>query len=516
MNASDVLVKTLENNGIEYIFGIPGEENLELLESIRKSSIKFILTRHEQAAGFMAATVGRLTGIPGVCLSTLGPGATNMVTPVAYSQLGGMPTLFITGQKPVKKSKQGNFQIINTIEMMRPITKYTKQILYASSVSSLTSNAIKIAKEERPGAVHLELPEDVAEETVDQPFFIDESNSRRPIAESKAIKAAIDLIKNSRKPILLIGAGANRKRISKTLTAFVDKTNIPFFTTQMGKGVIDERHSEYLGTAALSENDVVHDKIKDSDLIINIGHDTIEKPPFIMDQNSDLKVIHINFTPSEANQIYFPQVEVIGDIANTIWQITEMIDQKWPKSNKINTSKDLKNTDLDKIISSVRENIGENGILTLDNGLYKLKISRDYKCYHPNTLLLDNALATMGAGLPSAIAAKIINPTEKVVTICGDGGFMMNSQEIETALRLNLDLTIIVLVDNELGMIKSKQKDKKLADFGLSFNNPDFIKYAESYGARGYKLDDLNDLGKTINKCFNDGGVNLINININY
>ncbi len=344
MNASDILVKTLEDNGIKYILGIPGEENLDLLESISKSSIQFILTRHEQAAGFMAATVGRLTGTPGVCLSTLGPGATNLVTPVAYSQLGGMPTLFITGQKPIKKSKQGNFQIINTVEMMRPITKYSKQILYASSVSSLTSNAIKVAKEERPGAVHLELPEDVAEEIVDNPFFINETNPRRPIAESKAIDAAINIIKKSKKPILLIGAGANRKRISKTLTAFVDKTNIPFFTTQMGKGVIDERHVQYLGTAALSENDYVHNTIKEADLIINIGHDTIEKPPFIMKQDSDLKVIHINFTPSEANQIYFPQVEVIGDIANAIWQITEKINKKWNSINKKNNYERLKDT----------------------------------------------------------------------------------------------------------------------------------------------------------------------------
>lgn len=517
MNAADVLVKVLENNGCKYIFGIPGEENLEILESIQKSSIKFILTRHEQAAGFMAATVGRLTGSPGVCISTLGPGATNLVTAVAYSQLGAMPVLFITGQKPSELGKQGNFQIINTVEMMKPITKFSKQINFASSISLDVSNAIKICKDERPGAVHLELPEDIASNEVIDPFFLSESNLRRPIAEDKAIDMAIKLIEEATKPVLLIGAGANRKRISKTLTEFVNKTNIPFFTTQMGKGVIDERHPQYLGTAALSENDVVHEYIKDADLIINVGHDTVEKPPFIMDpKNENLKVIHINFTQTEANQIYFPQLEVIGDIANAVWQITEKIkienrqdDFKLARNNKDKTP-------LDKIILAIRTAIGEDGILTLDNGLYKIKVSRDYPCYKPNTLLLDNALATMGAGLPSAIASKLVNPESNVITLCGDGGFMMNSQELETAMRLKLDLIVIILKDNELGMIKWKQKRKGYSDFGLNFNNPDFVKYAESYGAKGHDVKDVDNLHEKIIECQKLGGVQLININFNY
>ncbi len=529
MNSSELFVKCLESEGVKYIFGVPGEENLQLLQAIKNSSIEFIVTRHEQAAGFIAATIGRLTGIPGVCLSTLGPGATNLVTSAAYAQLGGMPALFITGQKPIKKSKQGNFQIINTVEMFKPITKSTKQIINGEMIPMMVREAFRLAKVERPGAVHLELPEDVAEEKVIGVPLVN-NHTRRPVAEAKAIKKAVELIEKSKSPLVLIGAGANRKRTSQVLTEFIEKTGIPFFTTQMGKGVVTEKHLQYLGTAALSENDYIHCAINKADLIINVGHDTLEKPPFIMERSDKRSVIHINFFPAIVDQIYFPQHEVVGDIANTISQMGNFISkqkqwdfsyfykmQKYLNSHfQLNTKKDRFPYTPQQIVKVIRQNMSEDDIVTLDNGMYKIWFARNYHTLKQNTLLLDNALASMGAGLPSAMAAKIVFPEKKVMAICGDGGFLMNSQELETANRLKLNLIIILLRDNSFGMIKWKQKTMGLDDFALNFGNPDFVTLAKSYGAHGYRVEKNGDLEKYLKEIADKKGVHLIEVPIDY
>lgn len=524
--AADVFVATLVQEGVEYVFGVPGEENLAFLDSLRRSTIKFIPTRHEQSAGFMAATIGRLTGNPGVCLSTLGPGATNLVTSVAYAQLGAMPALFITGQKPIKSSKQGQFQIINTVEMMRPLTKFTKQLIDAKLIASTVQEAFKVAREERPGAVHLELPEDIASDPVDEAILpIAHLSPRRPVAEAKAISQAVSLIEQATHPLILIGAGANRKRVSKMLDLLVTKTKIPFFTTQMGKGVISERHPQYLGTAALSSTDYIHDLVKQADLIINIGHDIVEKPPFLMDQTQTQQVIHLNFSPAVLDLIYHPNLEVIGDIANAIWQIAEAITPQatWdfslftPVESLTEQKLATKNPHSPfSILRAIRSVLADDDILTLDNGMYKLWFARHYPTYLPNTLLLDNALATMGAGLPSALAAKLINPDKKVVAVCGDGGFMMNSQELETAGRLGLDLVVIVLNDNKYGMISWKQAHLNLPDFGLSFQNPDFVQYAAAYGVTGHRLNSDSSLTNLLTTAFKTGGIHLIEVAIDY
>eukprot|EP01030_Chromulinospumella_sphaerica_P007064 gene7064-6907_t len=321
--AADVVVQCLENEGVEFVFGIPGEENLDLLESLRKSKIKLVLTRHEQSAGFMAATYGRLTGKTGVSLSTLGPGATNLVTAGAYAYLGGMPMLMITGQKPIKKSKQGRFQILDVVGMMQPLTKYTHQLASADNIPSRVREAFRLAEEEKPGAVHLELPEDIAAEQTDS-LPVPPSLHRRPLAEHKSIEAAVQKLQAARSPILVIGAGANRKMTAKVLKQLIDSTGIPFVTTQMGKGVVDERHPRFLGNAALSAGDFVHRAVEAADLIVNIGHDVIEKPPFFMVRGGT-EVIHINFRSAEVDPVYFPQIEVVGDIANAVWQIGEAL-----------------------------------------------------------------------------------------------------------------------------------------------------------------------------------------------
>ncbi|GAA0854261.1 acetolactate synthase large subunit [Aliiglaciecola litoralis] len=528
MKASDLFVSALEAEGVEYIFGIPGEENLDLLESLRKSSIKLILTRHEQGAGFMAATYGRLTGKVGVCLSTLGPGATNLVTPAAYAQLGAMPMLMITGQKPIKTSKQGRFQVIDAVDMMRPLTKYTAQVVSGDRIPSIVREAFRLAHEERPGAVHIELPEDISAEQTSAKL-LNPSIVRRPIAEDKSIARAIEMIESATSPVLVIGAGANRKLTAKMLKEFVEKTGIPYITTQMGKGVLDESGSLFMGNTALSDGDFVHRVISRADLIINVGHDVVEKPPFFM-SNDGKKVIHVNFDSAAVDPVYFPQLEVVGDIANSIWQFKQNIT---PQSHwKLDFYCDVHDAYIahrkaseddsrfpilpERFVRDIRKAMPKDGIVTLDNGVYKIWFARNYPAYLPNTLLLDNALATMGAGLPSAMAAKIVYPNKSVITVCGDGGFMMNSQEMETAVRLKLHIVVIILRDDAYGMIKWKQANMEFANFGLDYGNPDFVKYAQSYGAKGWRISSTEELLPQVEKCLSEPAVHLIDVPVDY
>lgn len=529
MKASDLFIKALENEGVEYIFGIPGEENLDFLNSLKDSKqIKLILTRHEQAAGFMAATYGRLTGKMGVCLSTLGPGATNFVTAAAYAQLGGMPMLMISGQKPIKKSKQGRFQIVDVVDMMRPLTKLSRQIVNGNTIPSLVREAFRRGEEERPGAVYLELPEDIAAEDTDAELF-ERSMARRPAADRKSVLAAVEKIKAAKRPLILIGAGANRKRATASLAKLIDTTGMYFFDTQMGMGVLDERHERFLGTAALSADDYIHCAIERSDLIVNVGHDVVEKPPFFMEKGGK-EVIHINYFSAHVDPVYFPQIEVVGDIAGSISMLADELDgfDGWDNGyfERVKADVELHLTDKDcddrfpvvpqRFVADTRKALPCDGILTLDNGIYKVWYARNYKAHEPNTLLLDNALATMGAGFASAMAAKMVYPERKVMSVCGDGGFMMNSQELETAVRLKLDLVVMVLRDNAYGMIKWKQAGSGFESFGLDYGNPDFVKYAEAYGAKGIRVESSESLLPILKAALDDTGVTLIELAVDY
>lgn len=528
IKSSDLMVKALENEGVETIFGIPGEENLDFLNSLKDSSIQLVLTRHEQAAGFMAATYGRLTGKPGVCLSTLGPGATNFVTAAAYAQLGAMPMVMLAGQKPIRKSKQGRFQIVDVVGLMRPITKYSEQVVDGNNIPAMVRDAFRVAIEERPGAVYLELPEDIADEPTDAGLF-DVVGHRRPAADRVAIEQAVAMIEAAQRPLLLIGAGANRKATGQALTEFVEHTGIYFFNTQLGKGVIDERHEKFLGTAALSDHDFLHCAIERSDLIINVGHDVIEKPPFFMEKGGK-KVIHVNFFAAHVDDVYFPQLNVVGDISTSIEHITAKINSQADKDfsyfarvkNEVESHltryfKDDRFPMLpQRLVSILRAELAHDDIVTLDNGVYKIWFARNYKCYQANTLLLDNALATMGAGLPSALAAKLLQPDKKVVSVNGDGGFMMNSQELETAVRLNLDLVVIILNDSAYGMIKWKQQGMGFASFGLDYDNPDFVQYAESFGAHGHRPASTSDFERILSESLQSSGVHVIDLPVDY
>ena len=529
--ASDVFVQCLENEGVEHVFAVPGEENLDLLESLRRSKIRLVLTRHEQGAAFMAATYGRMTGHAGVCMATLGPGATNLVTAAAYAHLGAMPLVMVTGQKPIRASKQGRFQIIDVVQMMHPITKSARQIVDADMVAPLVRDAFRLAEEERPGAVHLELPEDIAAETTEDWHLYDPSPALRPQAAEEAVERAAEMIREARCPLLLVGAAANRHWVFEPLRHFVSAFQLPFLNTQMGKGVISCEVDGFLGTAALSDKDLIHEAFEMTDLVINVGHDVIEKPPFFMRRDSAFKVIHINFQTADVDPVYFPHYQVVGDIGDAIERLgnkLSTVPSRHDHSPLLRLRERIDETihaDDDaadfpvkpqRLVAEVRKGMAQDGIIALDNGVYKIWFARNYPTYRPNTVLLDNALATMGAGLPQAMAVALMYPQLQVAAVCGDGGFMMNSQELETAIRLELNLCVLVLRDDSYGMIRWKQADAGFPDWGLEFGNPDFVRYAESYGAHGHRVERPDDISRLLRHAVECGGVHLVEVPVDY
>jgi acetolactate synthase-1/2/3 large subunit len=544
---TDVLVSSLEAENVEWMFGIPGEENLDLLDSLAKShrrqggaKMKLVVTRHEQAAGFMAATVGRLTGHPAACLSTLGPGATNFSTALAYGFLGGFPMICITGQKPIRHSKQGAFQILDVCGHFNEITKMTKSVDDPDLISPAVRNAILTSREEKPGPVHLEIAEDIAALPVHKeagfifpcPTRTPIGRGRRPLVEPKAIDHAVALIHAAKRPLICIAAGANRKSTQNAMKVLMLKTGLMAVCTQMGKGVVSEDNAGYIGCTALSDNDLVHVAIKNADLIINVGHDISEKPPFIMNHNKPPLVIHLNFTRPSVDPVYFPHLVLVGDIAEAVWQFSARIraQSHWDftpfqlikdRSDQLLWNSPYATSDawpmtVQRLVADTRKVMPADGIVSLDNGMYKIWFARQYKTLQSNTLLLDNALATMGAGLPCAMAAKLVFPEKACVAICGDGGFMMNSQEIETALRLKQHIVCIVLNNKSYGMIAWKAHQMGMDDFGLDYGNPDFAKYAESYGAIGHNVTSADEFVTIFRKCIAEPGVHVIDLPISY
>ena len=490
--ASDLFIQCLEEEGVEYIFGVPGEENLDFLDSLSRSrKIKLVLTRHEQGAGFMAATYGRHTGHTGVCLATLGPGATNFVTAAAYAQLGGMPMMMITGQKPIKKSKQGRFQILDVVDMMRPITKYTHQLASADNIPSRVREAIRLAEEEKPGAVHLEFPEDIAEEkTESRP--LKRSLVRRPLADESGPRRG-----QEDRGGALAGAGDRRRRQPQDDQPDAapvhreDRHPVHHYPARQGRDRRDPPQVPRLRGL------VVGRLRPQGGRGGRPGHQRRPRrdreAAFFM-VNGGTEVIHVSTKTAEVDPVYFPQIEVTGDIANAMWQIKEDIvpSGTWNFDRMLRARQaEVEHTasmcgDMRfpifpaYAVKRIRDAMPADGIICLDNGVYKIWFARNYPARMPNTVLLDNALATMGAGLPSAMASAMLYPDRKVMAICGDGGFMMNSQEMETAVRLGLNLTVLILRDDAYGMIRWKQANMGFEDFGLTYGNPDFVKYAES------------------------------------
>ncbi|HSU11164.1 MAG TPA: acetolactate synthase large subunit, partial [Pseudonocardia sp.] len=492
IKGSELFVAALANEGVDRVFGVPGEENLDMVEALRTSDIELVVTRHEQSAAFMAATHGRLTGRPGVCLSTLGPGALNLATGAAYAHLGAMPMILVTGQKAIRSSQQARFQIVDMVATMKPLTKFSRQIVSTSSIPSIVREAFRTATEERPGPVHLELPEDVAAELGPAVPMVPPHTIELPVATATAVDRAVALIRRAQRPLVMLGAAASRPRLGADLGEFLARTRIPFFTTQMGKGVVAGRPlgqpvDLWLGTAALSERDYVHEAIDRADVIVAIGHDTVEKPPFLMGPGGPT-VIHVGYTPPNIEEVYFPHASVVGDIGPTLTMLADRLEGDLPHASALLPLRDgilahiSAGADDDRfpivpqrIVADVRAVMPADGIVALDNGMYKIWFARSYRTPVSNTLLLDNALATMGAGLPSAMMAALTYPDRRVLAVCGDGGFMMNSQELETAVRLGLNLVVLVLQDDAYGMIRWKQAVDEFVDFGMTFGNPDFV-----------------------------------------
>jgi acetolactate synthase-1/2/3 large subunit len=525
---ADLLVAALENEGVERIFGIPGEENLAIVESLRRSKIELVLTRHEQAAAFMAATYGRLTGKPGVCLSTLGPGALNLCTGAAYALLGAMPMILLTGQKGILHSKQGHFQLVDVVASMTPLTKMARQIVSPATIPTVVREAFRVAQQERLGPVHLELPEDIAAEDAPDLHPVPLHPIETPVAPASALDRAAAMILKAKRPLIMFGAAASRPHLSAPLSEFIRRVRIPFFNTQMGKGSVDGGSHLYMGTAALSERDYVHQAIDKADLILSIGHDTVEKPPFIMGPHGP-DVIHVGYMPATVEEVFFPHAEIVGDVGPSLALLADRLDGKLKNAAALlplreailghltdRCTEDRFPLTPQRIVHDVRQAVPDDGVVCLDNGMFKIWFARNYRTHVANTLLLDNALATMGAGLPAAITAALVHPERRVLAVCGDGGFMMNSQEMETAVRLGLNLVVLVLQDNAYGMIRWKQQADGFVDWGLTFGNPDFVAYARSYGAGGAQVTSADGLATALEAAFAAGGVQLVAVPIDY
>lgn len=526
MKASDLFVAQLKEEGVEYIFGLPGEENLDLLESLRNSEIKLIITRHEQAAAFMAAAYGRLTGKPGVCFSTLGPGATNLVTGVAQAQLIGAPLISISGQKALIDNWQGRFQLVDVVRMMEPLCKKAVSITDPGMIPTVLRNAFKHAEAERPGAVHIELPEDVAGEETDAAIQ-KRSKIKIPCPDPEAVEMAASMIYEAKNPLIIVSSGANRKAVAEELEDFANRTGIYLVHTQMGKGVVPDDCPYSLFATGIHARDYVNCGIDGADLIITVGYDIVEYPPYLWNGLLDKKIINIDFVESVPDRYFNPTVEVIGDIASSIRQLASRLPgkRKFPVfentrtfiEEKINSPARKSYPPLPQaVVQSVRRVLGRQDIIALDNGIYKLWFSRLYKTYAPNTVLLDNAFATMGAGFSAGLTAKLLHPERRVLAICGDGGFMMNCQELETAVRYRIPLVVLILNDNAFGFIKWKQKKMHFEDFALDYGNPDFVLFAETFGAAGLKVKETDDLTEVLEKAFSLNKVVVIECPIDY
>ncbi len=474
-----------------------------------------------------------MTGKPGVCMSTLGPGATNLVTGIAHAQLGGMPVVVITGQKGIRQNRQANFQVLDVVHMMKPLTKRTVQIQGPRSIPKEIRESFKTAKVERRGPCHMELPEDIAAEDLKEDLEPQPaSDLRNPVGEIKALKKAVEMIKNAENPVVIVSSRAQRRRVRKALRKFCDITNIYVIHTQLGTGVLGADHKNSLFAFGIHGHDYVNRVIDRSDLVITVGYSTVEYPPSVWNEDRDKKILHIDFTPAYHDIYYAPTYELIGDIGSSLELINSRLEGegiRFEGEFEKKLRKELEEILFEgksedgsfplksrRVVEDCRSVLDREDILCLDNGLYKLWFSRHYKTYDYGTFMVDNALASMGGGLPYAMTAKLLFPERKVLAVCGDGGFMMNSQELETAKRMGVDITVLILNDDSYGFIEWKQKNCNYRDFAMKHENPDFVKYAESYGLEGVKVEKAGELLPVLEESFEREGITLIECPIEY
>ena len=533
MKASDLFVKCLEEENIEYIFGVPGEENADFMISLEDSEkIKFILTRHEQGAAFMAEIYGRLTGNPAGCLGTLGPGATNLITGVADSNMDRAPMLVLTGQGSTLRLHKESHQIMDVVKMFEPVTKWATTVLHPETIPEIIRKAVRVARTEKPGAVHIELPEDLAKiDTSSKP--IKPQRYMRSVPDEEVIDNAFEIIASSKRPIILAGNGVIRKDASKQLRKFCELTDIGVMSTFMAKGCVDKDSEHCLFTIGLGSRDRMSFLVDDADVVITLGFDMVEYHPSLWNPNCDKKIIHADFLPAEIDQHYHPQIELIGDLEHTLEELNarakarakflyDTSKQKQVRQDMIEDLAEHKDDDTkgsvrpQKALWDAREVLGPDDILLSDVGAHKMWIARYYHCHNPNTCLIPNGFCSMGFALPGAIAANIVYPDRRILGIAGDAGFLMNVQEMETAKRLNSNIVMMVWEDHEYGLIAWKQQNEFGKHTDLSFQNPDWELLAKSFGWNGYLVENSKVLKTTLETAFNDGAPSLVVVPIDY
>jgi len=533
VKASDLFVQCLETEGIDYIFGVPGEENADLMLSLEKSDkIKFILCRHEQGAAFMAEIYGRLTGHTAGCLGTLGPGATNLITGVADSNMDRAPMLVITGQGSTERLHKESHQIMDVVHMFEPVTKWATTVRHENIIPEIVRKAIRLARTEKPGAVLIELPEDIAgKDTSARP--LNPQRFRRPVPDDKIVDIAFEILKNAKRPVILAGNGCIRKRASKQLREFCEKTGIGVISTFMAKGCVDMDADYCLYTIGLQSRDVVACTMDAADVVLALGYDMVEYHPHLWNAQGKKHIIHADFLPAEIDEDYHPETEIVGDLAHALWMLNQRVDTSgglgFDLSQQSTTRREMraeiemyKDDDTSgvikpqKVLWDVRKAMGREDVLLSDVGAHKMWIARQYQCHEPNTCLIPNGFCSMGSALPGAIAANIVLPQRRVLAICGDGGFLMNVQEMETASRLNSNIVTMVWEDKEYGLITWKQQTQFGTHTDLSFNNPDWLKLADSFGWHGHLVKNSKDLALVLEQAFNEPGPSLIVVPIDY
>ncbi len=533
MKASDLFVKCLEKEGIEYIFGVPGEENADIMMSLEDSeTIRFVLTRHEQGAAFMAEIYGRLTGNPAGCLGTLGPGATNLITGVADGNMDRAPMLVLTGQGATDRLHKESHQVMDVVAMFAPVTKWAETIRHPDTIPEIIRKAIRLARTEKPGAVHIELAEDLAKlETSAVPM--EPKRFRRPVPADQIVDRAFDLLKNAKNPVIIAGNGCIRRRASNQLRELCEKTGIGVISTFMAKGAVDMDSDYCLYTVGLGSKDRMNLVIDEADLVLTLGFDMVEYHPRLWNPGKDKVIIHADFLPAEIDQNYHPEVEVVGDLAHFLWMMNERLDAHGSLQLELDhqhaaraaMSADLSEYANDdqqgtirpqKALWDCRQVLGPDDILLSDVGAHKMWIARHYHCHEPNTCLIPNGFCSMGFALPGAIAASLVYPDRRILGIAGDAGFLMNVQEMETATRLNSNIVMLVWEDHMYGLIAWKQENEFGRHTELSFGNPEWMGLAKSFGWHGHRCENSADLQATLEAACSEDGPSLVVIPIDY
>ena len=531
MNAAELFVRCLQAEGVEYIFGVPGEDNADIMMAIEAAGMPFVLTRHEQGAAFMGDVYGRLTGKAAVCLGTLGPGATNLVTGVADANMDRAPLVVLTGQADSHRQHKESHQNMDVVSMFRPVTKWATPVLQPENIPEIVRKAFKIATQEKPGATHIELAEDIAASPVEgEPLTV--RTLRRPVPDDKVVDQAWELIRAAKRPVLLAGNGAIRKRASKQLRTLCETTGLGTICTFMGKGAVSRKAPYSLFTIGLQAKDLVAVAIDNADLVVTLGYDLVEYHPRLWNGDKDKRIIHIDFLPAEIDEHYHPEVEVVGDLAHTLWMLNER-NERDPLHYNIQQHHHIREKMLadfaeyadddteglirpQKALWDVREALGPEDILLSDVGAHKMWIARYYQCDEPNTCLISNGFCSMGFALPGALGAQLARPDRKVLAICGDGGFLMNVQEMETAYRLKLPVVVLLWEDHEYGLIAWKQQNHFGRHTDLTFTNPDWVKLAESFNWNGVRVNHSRDLRGALDEALAADLPTLITIPIDY